>query len=55
MCATCFRGGLDSKEKILEYIDFADKLGAERILLSNLHLDNSSGELVNYDKINIDI
>ena len=54
MCATCFKGGLDSKEKILQYIDFADKLGAERILLSNLHLDNSSGKLVRYDNLNID-
>ena len=53
MCATCFSGGLDTKEKLLEYIEFAKKLGAGRILLSNLHLDSSSGDLVSFNDINI--
>lgn len=53
MCATCFSGGLDTKEKILEYIEFAKTLGTGRVLLSNLHLDSSSGDLVSFNNINI--
>lgn len=53
ICATCFSGGLDTKEKLLEYIEFAEKLGAGRVLLSNLHLDSSSGDLVSFNDINI--
>ncbi len=54
LCATCFKGGLDSTYKIIEYLIWAQKLGANRVLLSTLHKDISAGELVNYDRINID-
>lgn len=36
LAATCFKGGLDTKEKVLEYIDYALSIGCESILLSDL-------------------
>lgn len=39
----CVKGGLDSKEKILAYIDKAFEIGVGSILISSLHKDASLG------------
>jgi len=41
--ATCFKGGLDSKKKILEYIDFAQSIGCQKVLIQDLQQDTSLG------------
>jgi MoaA/NifB/PqqE/SkfB family radical SAM enzyme len=55
LCATCFKGGLDSAAKIIEYIEWARELKAKDVLLSSLHKDFSVGNNeVNYNSIDID-
>ncbi len=43
--ATCFKGGLDTPIKILEYIDFAKVIGCKKVLIQNLQRDSSLGLL----------
>lgn len=43
LCATCFKGGLDSSEKIIKYIFFCRDIGARNVLISDLHRDSSLG------------
>jgi MoaA/NifB/PqqE/SkfB family radical SAM enzyme len=55
LCATCFEGGLDSYDKILDYIKWAGDLDYRKVLLSSLHKNHSLGnENINYNNINID-
>lgn len=43
--ATCFKGGLDTPAKILDYIDFAREIGCSKVLIQNLQRDSSLGLL----------
>lgn len=43
LCATCFKGGLDSAKKIVEYVDYCQQLGCRNILISDLHRNASVG------------
>ncbi|MBQ4541299.1 MAG: hypothetical protein IJA23_00445, partial [Clostridia bacterium] len=43
--ATCFKGGLDTPIKILEYIDFAKAIGCKKVLIQNLQRNSSLGLL----------
>lgn len=43
LSATCFKGGLDSYNKIIDYINFAQNLGCRKILLTDLNNDFSMG------------
>lgn len=43
LCATCFKGGLDSSEKIIKYIFFCRDIGCRNVLISDLHKDSSLG------------
>ena len=43
--ATCFKGGLDTPIKILEYIDFARAIGCKKVLIQNLQRNSSLGQL----------
>ena len=54
LCATCVKGGLDSRDKIINYIGFATTLCITTILLSTLHKDISSGSRIQFDKFGID-
>lgn len=48
----CVKGGLDSKEKILAYIDKAFEIGIGSVLISSLHKDASLGSKnLNYDDL----
>lgn len=55
LAATCFKGALDTKEKIIEYINYAISLGCKSILLSDLIVmeDSLLNNKENYN-INID-
>lgn len=50
--ATCFNGGLDTYEKILEYIDYAKSIGCKKVLIQDLQKSISLG---NNDIINNDL
>lgn len=53
--ATCFKGGLDTPIKILEYIDFARAIGCKKVLIQNLQRNSSLGQLTNSGSdLNID-
>lgn len=39
MCATCFQGGLDTPDELIEYIKYVSELDGERILFQTLHED----------------
>lgn len=54
LAATCFAGGLDSEEKIIEYINYAIELGCKSILLSDLMVMEDS-LLKNKENYNINI
>lgn len=55
LCATCFKGGLDSYEKIIEYINFCRNIGVQNVLISDLHKDSSLGENEQFNcNLNID-
>ena len=55
LAATCFKGGLDTEEKIIEYINYAIQLGCKSILISDLMvmedslLDNKENYNINID------
>ncbi len=53
--ATCFKGGLDSFDKIINYISFAKEIGCNKVLISNLQKNVSLGnKAINYDYLYID-
>lgn len=53
--ATCFKGGLDSFEKIIEYISFAKNIGCQKVLIQDLQTDTSLGcRNIKYDNMCID-
>ena len=41
--ATCFKGGLDSLSKIIDYIKFARSIGCKKVLIQDLQKDTSLG------------
>lgn len=41
LCCTCFEGGVDSKEKMLEYLSFAQDLGFRNVLFQTLHQEDN--------------
>ncbi len=49
LCATCIKGALDSHDKIIQYIKWAQSLGFSRVMFSDLHKDSSMGEITPYD------
>lgn len=55
LAATCFKGALDSKEKIIDYIKYALSIGCQSILLSDLMImeDGLTNKRNNYN-VNID-
>jgi len=53
--ATCFNGGLDTLEKIIDYITFAKDIGCKKVLLQNLQQSISLGiNSYNYNNLCID-
>lgn len=53
--ATCFNGGLDNINDIISYINFFKDIGVKKVLLNDLHKDNSMGNNDIYDQsLNID-
>lgn len=40
LCCTCFKGGVDSRSKMLNYIKFAAELGYQHILFQTLHQED---------------
>ena len=53
--ATCFNGGLDNTQKIIEYIKFAKEIGCEKVLIQDLQQDNSLGiKNINCNDLHID-
>ena len=53
--ATCFKGGLDSYNKIMEYINISKKIGIKKVLIQNLQDNLSLGQIdFNYDALYLD-
>lgn len=50
--ATCFKGGLDSFDKIIDYINYAKQIGCKKVLIQNLQKFMSLGNKA-IDKNNI--
>jgi pyruvate-formate lyase-activating enzyme len=51
LCVTCFKGGVDSFEKIIEYIDWAYKNKIHHLIFQSIHEDLES----NIEKIDDDV
>lgn len=47
LCCTCFRGGVDTASKFLEYVRYAEYLGYNNILFQNLHLEDEYNISIN--------
>ena len=41
--ATCFKGGLDSFSKIIDYVNFAKQIGCKKVLIQDLQKSMSLG------------
>lgn len=53
--ATCFKGGLDSVEKIIEFITYAKQIGCKKVLIQDLQTSNSLGKKdAKYNSLYID-
>lgn len=53
--ATCFKGGLDSYDKIMEYIKISKKIGIKKVLIQNLQKNLALGQKdFNYNGLYID-
>ena len=53
--ATCFHGGLDNAQKIIEYIKFAKAIGCKKVLFQDLQMDYSLGcKSKDYNNLYID-
>ena len=46
--ATCFKEGLDSFKKIMDYIDYARRVGCKKVLIQNLQKPISLGDKIMY-------
>lgn len=54
LCVTCFKGGIDNENKVMDYFTWAIKKNFNSILFSNLHEDNSSGINTSYENLNVE-
>ena len=55
LSATCFKGGLDTPEKIIKYFNGILELGASQsIMLTNLYKDFSAGSKCNFNNLALD-
>lgn len=43
LCCTCFKGGIDSKDKMIEYLKFAKDIGFSNVLFQTLHQEENFG------------
>lgn len=50
MCCTCFKGGVDSVSKILEYVRYVKYIGYQNVLFQNLHLEDEYNIPINIDE-----
>ncbi len=54
LCCTCFKGGIDTKDKMIDYIKFAQELGYHDVLFQTLHqeenFENTIGQVETIDE-----
>lgn len=51
MCCTCFKGGVDTVGKMLNYVKYVENIGFSHILFQNLHQEDEHNIVINVDEI----